>query len=152
MKIHLLEREQYLSLPVDEVFPFFAEARNLERITPPWLRFSVRTQDEITMEVGALIEYRLRVHGVPLRWLTRIAEWEPNRRFVDQQIKGPYALWHHTHTFESVGGGTLIRDQVRYAIGFGPIGELVNAVQVQRDLDNVFAYRNTAVRAAFGIA
>ena len=101
---YVLQREQELPGTPDEVFPFFAEARNLEAITPPFLNFHVVSADE--MRVGALIEYRLRLHGIPIRWLTRIEEWEPGVRFVDAQIRGPYALWHHTHEFEPHDDGT----------------------------------------------
>ena len=146
MKVHVLEREQFLEQRLEDVFGFFSEARNLERITPPWLRFTVLEPAPERIEDGTLIDYRLRVHGLPLRWTSRIESWEPNIRFVDRQIRGPYALWHHTHEFRALGGGTLIRDRVRYAIGFGPFGELARALQVQRDLDDVFAFRHSAVK------
>ena len=145
MKVHVLQREQYLERPLPAVFEFFSAARNLEALTPPWLSFQVITPEPIDMHDGTVIDYRLSVHGVPLRWTSRIESWEPNVRFVDRQIKGPYALWHHTHDFESLGSGTLIRDTVRYSIGFGLIGEVVHALEVQRDLDNIFAHRRSAV-------
>ncbi len=141
-----LEREQRLPGSPDEVFPFFADARNLEAITPPLLRFVVVTPEPIAMRVGTLIQYRLRLHGVPVSWLTSIQAWEPPHRFVDVQVRGPYALWHHTHTFAPDGdGGTVMRDVVRYAIGFGPLGELADRLLVQRDLDAIFAFRRDAV-------
>ena len=117
---YVLERAQVLPGDPEEVFGFFADAFNLEAITPPWLRFRVVTPRPIEMAEGALIEYRLALHRVPVRWLTRIEAWEPGRRFVDVQIKGPYRLWHHTHTFEPADGGTLVRDRVRYALPLGP--------------------------------
>jgi ligand-binding SRPBCC domain-containing protein len=120
MGVHQLHREQLVRQPVDETFAFFAEARNLEAITPPFLNFHVVSADE--MRVGALIEYRLKLHGIPIRWLTRIEEWEAGVRFVDAQLRGPYALWHHTHEFEAHDGHTLMRDTVRYALPFGPLG------------------------------
>jgi ligand-binding SRPBCC domain-containing protein len=142
MHVHTLLREQRLPGEPDAVFPFFADARNLEAITPPLLRFRVVTPEPITMRVGALILYRLRVHGVPVSWLTSIQDWDPPRRFVDQQVRGPYALWHHTHEFEPTGdGGTLMRDTVRYAIGFGALGELAHRLVVRRDLDAIFDFR-----------
>ncbi len=113
-----------------QVFPFFADARNLEAITPPLLGFRVVTPDPIEMRVGTLIQYRLRLHGVPVYWLTSIQAWDPPHRFVDVQVRGPYGLWHHTHTFEEVDGGTLMRDTVRYAIGFGPLGEIARRTLV----------------------
>jgi ligand-binding SRPBCC domain-containing protein len=146
MTTHLLERAQVLPGTPDEVFPFFADARNLEAITPPLLRFRVVTPGDIPMRAGTLIQYRLRLHGVPLRWLTSIQEWDPPRRFVDVQVRGPYALWHHTHEFAPApGGATLMRDTVRYAIGYGPLGELAARTLVRRDLKAIFEFRATAV-------
>ena len=144
MRIHTLQREQVLHGSPEEVFPFFADARNLEAITPPLLRFEVITPGEVTMRVGALITYRLHLHGVPISWLTSIQDWDPPHRFVDVQVRGPYALWHHTHTFEPWAGGagfTLMRDVVRYGIGFGALGTLADALLVRRDLDRIFDYR-----------
>src|SRR4051812_28030564 len=116
-RIHLLERRQRIELPIAQVFAFYGTAVNLERITPPWLGFEVTTPGPIEMGVGTLIEYRPRLHRVPVRWRTRIAVWEPPRRFVDVQAKGPYSLWEHTHTFEEDGSeATIIRDRVRYSI------------------------------------
>lgn len=148
MKVHQLHREQFLDRPLTEVFDFFSQARNLERLTPPWLRFEVLEPAPAEMGSGTLIDYRLRVHGIPLRWTSRIEDWEENTRFVDRQIRGPYRLWHHTHEFEAIGSGTLIRDTVRYSIGLGPLGELARLLQVQRDLDDVFSYRFDAVIGA----
>ena len=144
--IHILEREQRVELPIDEAFAFYGDAHNLERITPPLLRFEVVTPRPIEMGVGTLIEYRLRLHRVPVRWRTEITEWDPPRRFVDTQIKGPYSLWEHTHTFEEDGpGATIIGDRVRYAIPFGPVGELADRLLVRRDLRQIFDYRRDAV-------
>lgn len=145
-QIHLLERQQRVEVPIGRAFEFYGDARNLERITPPWLGFEVTTPGPIEMGVGTLIEYRLRLHRVPVRWRTRIEAWEPPRRFVDRQVKGPYSLWEHTHTFEEDGpGATVIRDRVRYAIPFGPLGEIANRLLVQRDLRQIFDYRREAV-------
>ncbi len=144
MKVHRLEREQFLSHPVEEVFAFFAEAHNLERITPPQLRFRVLTPGPIELRRGSLIEYRLRLHGLPLDWLTRIEEWDPYAGFVDSQLVGPYRLWHHTHSFEAREGGTLMRDLVRYSLPAWPIGEL-GRVLVRRELAAIFDFRSGAV-------
>lgn len=138
MKEYTLTRELWLPRPRDEVFPFFAEARNLEVLTPSWLQFEVLTPAPIEMRPGTLIDYRIRVHGVPIRWRTEIAEWRPPRRFVDVQVRGPYILWHHTHTFEERDGGTLCRDLVRY---YPRGGALVNWLFVRRDVERIFAYR-----------
>lgn len=144
MRVHRLEREQLLPFPLGHVFDFFAEARNLEQITPPLLGFRVVGDDPIEMRAGALIEYRLRLHGVGVDWLTRIEEWEPGVRFVDQQLVGPYKLWHHTHTFEERDGGTLMRDSVRYALPLWPLGEVAMPL-VRRDLDTIFDFRRDSV-------
>jgi ligand-binding SRPBCC domain-containing protein len=147
MGVHVLTRSQRLPGTPEEVFPFFGDARNLEAITPPWLGFRVVTPAPIAMAPGALIEYRLRLHGVPLRWRTRIAVWDPPRRFVDVQIAGPYKLWHHTHDFAPApeGDGTLMRDTVRYALPLGPLGELARRLLVERDLDRIFDFRRDEV-------
>lgn len=149
MRIHRLEREQLLPHPVDEVFPFFADARNLERLTPPLLRFEVLTPGAIEMRAGTLIEYRLRLHGVAVGWQTRIEEWEPGARFVDVQLAGPYRLWHHTHTFEPVSSGTLMRDTVRYALPAWPVGEVAQPL-VRRDLAGSFDFRRDTVARPLG--
>jgi ligand-binding SRPBCC domain-containing protein len=145
---HVLRREQRLPRPPAEVFAFFGDARNLEAITPPLLRFRMLTPDPAVMARGTLLRYRLRVHGVPVRWLTEITEWEPPRRFVDEQREGPYALWRHTHTFEDDGaGGTLMRDEVRYELPLGALGELAHRLLVRRDLARIFDYRAQRVPA-----
>lgn len=148
MRIHRLEREQRIGRPLEEVFHFFAAARNLERLTPPWLRFEVLTPEPIEMRVGALIDYRLRVHGIPLRWTSRIEGWEPGRSFVDRQLRGPYGLWHHRHTFAADGEDTIVRDTVDYGLPLGPLGELAHTTFVRRDLERIFAYRRRAVLEA----
>ena len=141
----LLRRQRLPGTPA-EVFPFFGDALNLERITPPWLGFRVITPGPIAMEAGTLIEYRLRLHGMPLRWLTRIEAWEPPRRFVDVQLRGPYRSWRHEHTFAADGsGGTEMRDRVDYALPLGPLGSLANAALVRRDLRRIFDHRAAAV-------
>lgn len=138
--------ETWLPRPRAEVFEFFADAGNLERLTPPWLAFEILTPRPIAMRVGALIDYRLRVHGVPLRWRTEITAWEPPQRFVDEQLRGPYRLWHHTHTFIEKDGGTAVQDRVRYAV-LG--GILVQRLLVERDVRTIFAYREKVLREIF---
>jgi ligand-binding SRPBCC domain-containing protein len=143
--VHVLERRQRLPVGAERAFAFFSDARNLEAITPPWLRFHVLTPGPIEMRAGALIDYRLRLHGIPLTWRTRIAVWEPPHRFVDVQLRGPYALWEHTHSFEPAGADeVIIRDRVRYALPFGRIGELARRF-VGRDLDRIFDHRMHAI-------
>ncbi len=146
MRIHTLRREQELDGTPEEVFPFFADAFNLEAITPPLLRFRVVTPGPIDMHAGTLIQYRLRLRGIPVTWKTLIQEWTPSRRFVDTQLSGPYALWHHTHTFDPLPGErTLMTDTVRYAIGFGALGELAHRALVRRDVEAIFDHRREAL-------
>ncbi len=145
---HSLRREQRLPRSIDDVFAYFGDARNLEAITPPLLRFRVLTPGPIEMAAGTLIRYRLNVHRVPVGWLTAIREWDPPHRFVDEQLRGPYALWHHTHTFEAIedGAATLMRDIVRYALPFGVVGELARRAFVARDIEAIFDYRAKRIR------
>ena len=146
MAIHVLTREQRLPTPPEAVFPFFGDALNLEAITPPWLGFRVVSPQPIEMAPGALIEYRLKLHGVPIRWRTTIAVWDSPRRFVDVQLSGPYRMWHHTHDFvPAPGGGTLMRDTVRYALPLGPLGEAAHRLFVRRDLERIFDFRRDVV-------
>jgi ligand-binding SRPBCC domain-containing protein len=152
MRVYTLQREQVLPVPPTEAFEFFADAFNLEAITPPWLQFRVASEGEIVMRPGTLIEYRLQLHALPLRWLTRIDSWEPGCRFTDVQVHGPYRLWHHTHTFESHGTETTMRDEVRYALPLGPLGRFARALVVRRDLDRIFDFRRDAVAARFARA
>ena len=132
------------------MFDFFAKASNLERITPPFLRFHIKTPEPIVMRQGTLIDYTLRIHGVPAGWKTEIAEWEPPYRFVDRQLKGPYSLWHHTHAFTEEAGGTRMVDEVKYEVPFGPLGDLVHSLFVRQDVTNIFKYRNEAIPRLLG--
>lgn len=145
-RIHRLERETLVQRPLDEVFPFFADAANLEALTPSFLRFRILTPPPIAMHPGARIDYALSLFGVPLRWRTRITVWEPGVRFVDEQEKGPYALWRHTHGFEARGDATLVRDAVEYALPLGPLGTLAHALFVRRALARIFDFRQEAIR------
>lgn len=149
MRIHVLERAQRVHRPLDEVFAFFADAANLDLLTPPWLRFRILTPTPIAMAPGTLIDYSIRWRGLPLRWRTRIEEWFPGRRFVDMQIRGPYRLWHHTHTFERAGNETIVQDVVRYALPLGPVGHLAHALLVARDVQRIFDFRERRIRSLF---
>ncbi len=146
MPERLFQDELLLPRPRAEVFPFFAEARNLEKLTPPWLKFEVLTPGTIEMKRGALIEYRIHVHGVPIRWRTEIASWEPPIRFIDRQLRGPYRLWHHTHIFEERGDSTLCRDEVRY---WPRGGALIDRLFVRRDVEAIFAFRRKMLLELF---
>ncbi len=145
MAVHRLERRQYLDHPLDEVFAFFAQARNLERITPDWLRFEVLTPEPVQMAIGTVIDYRLHLHGIPLGWTSQIEVWEEERQFVDRALRGPFSLWHHRHRFAASGEGTIVSDEVHYAPPFGVLGELAHPLLVARDLGAIFAYRHAAV-------
>ena len=149
MKTFTLTSEQFIDRPLEEVFPFFADAANLEAITPPWLRFEIATDGPIEMAAGVHIDYRLKLRGIPLRWRSLISAWEPPHRFVDEQVRGPYRLWHHEHTFEERDGGTVVRDVIRYDV---PGGELIDRLMVRRDVERIFAYRREALARHFGDA
>lgn len=148
MRIHILQREQVLPLPPEEVFPFFAAAENLDRITPPWLRFRIITPTPIAMGSGTEIDYRLRYRGVPVRWRTRIEEWSPNELFVDRALRSPYALWLHAHEFEPLHGArTRMRDVVQYAMPLGALGAVAHQLFVRRDVERIFDYRRLAIES-----
>jgi len=143
--VHLLERSQRVEIPVELAFDFYADSRNLEPMTPPWLHFRLTSPGPVTLERGALLDYRLKLHGVPIRWTTRIETWDPPFGFIDTQLKGPYALWEHTHVFEEAGEeATVVRDRVRYALPLGPLGALAHRLFVRRDLGRIFDYRAEA--------
>ena len=146
MKTFTLTNELWLPHRPQDVFPFFADAFNLERLTPPSLGFQVLTPPPIEMKVGTLIDYRVRLRGVPMRWQSEITEWEPPHRFVDEQRRGPYRLWIHEHTFTPQDGGTLAKDTVRYAVLGGAI---VQRLFVASELKRIFQYRNAALKDHF---
>ncbi|MBX7143693.1 MAG: SRPBCC family protein [Oligoflexia bacterium] len=141
-----LSTELTLNRELRTIFPFFAEARNLEQITPPFLHFEIADQSEIHMAAGTVINYALRIHGFPLTWRTLISAWEPPYLFVDEQLKGPYRYWIHRHSFEEKDGKTVVRDLVRYQV-FG--GKLLHELMVKRDLLNIFAFRQKKLLELF---
>lgn len=146
-----LECRLVVPRPIGEVFPFFADAHNLEVITPKTVRFRVLTPRPIEMKPGVRIDYQLRVKGVPLRWQSEIPVWDPPHRFVDRQTRGPYALWHHEHTFEPAedGSATLVRDRVDYCPRGGPLAPLLHALFIRRDLTRIFEHRSRALAERF---
>jgi hypothetical protein len=148
MTTYEIHHKQFVRQDIARVFDFFSRAENLEALTPAFLRFQI-TRTPPRMEAGARIEYRLRVHGLPVRWKTIIESWDPPHCFVDVQAKGPYQLWHHTHHFWSEDRGTWIEDMVRYALPFGPLGRVVNHLMVARDVAEIFDYRERKIREAF---
>jgi ligand-binding SRPBCC domain-containing protein len=141
---HLLRREQRLRATLEQVFPFFADAGNLQRITPPEVGFQIDTPLPVAMRQGALLDYRLRLFGVPFRWRTEITEWDPPHGFVDEQVRGPYRLWRHVHRFEADGDATKMIDEVHYALPLAPIGEIAHFI-VRAQLDRIFDFRARAV-------
>jgi ligand-binding SRPBCC domain-containing protein len=148
--VHRLERSQRIPRRRDEVFAFFADASNLEAITPPFLHFRILSPLPIEMCQGARIDYALSLGVVPLKWRTRIPEWEPGVLFVDEQESGPYRLWRHTHRFEDQGSSTMMRDLVEYAEPLGALGWVAHVLFVERALDRIFDFRRDAIRRRFG--
>jgi ligand-binding SRPBCC domain-containing protein len=128
------------------VFEFFESPENLERITPGTVGFNILTPKPIRMQAGTVLDYTIRLIGLPVRWTTLISEYDPPRRFADVALKGPYSFWHHTHTFEEAGDATVMTDQIRYALPFGWLGRLVHALWVRRRLDEIFDYRAQVIQ------
>ena len=147
MRLRTFDSEIWLPKPLAEVFAFFSDARNLQTLTPAWLDFSVLTPAPILMRPGTIIDYRLRLHGFPIRWQSEITAWEPPRRFVDEQRRGPYKCWIHEHRFEAREGRTLVTDSVRYA---APGGWLADWLFVRRDVERIFQFRREKLLALFG--
>jgi ligand-binding SRPBCC domain-containing protein len=145
-----LRREQWIARPIDEVFAFFADAHNLEEITPPWLGFKILSMSTTSIEKETVIRYRLRLHGIPIHWQTDICEWNPPFSFVDEQRSGPYRQWRHTHRFEAHGGRTKMIDEVQYSLPFGVLGQIVHALKVRGDVSRIFDYRRMQIDALFG--
>ncbi|WP_298863153.1 SRPBCC family protein [uncultured Gimesia sp.] len=141
--IYEVHAEILIPHSITEVFDFFAQPQNLEALTPPWLNFQIITPLPINVSEGALIDYRLKLHGFPIKWKTKITDWKPPYRFVDTQLKGPYRLWQHEHTFQESAGGTLVTDKVQYSVLGGP---LINWLVVQKDVEQIFNYRLEQLR------
>jgi ligand-binding SRPBCC domain-containing protein len=139
MRTYQLQTSLWLPQPREQIFGFFYDPKNLERITPPWLRFEILSPSKFAVDRGTRIDYRLRIRGLPIRWQNEIIIWEPPTRLVDQQTRGPYRLWIHEHTFSEQEGGTLAGDNVVYAV---PGGKLVQKLFVAPDLDRIFHYRH----------
>src|SRR5215212_11392348 len=146
MRIREFKSDLWLPRPLEEIFAFFSDAANLNALTPPWLNFRMVTASPIEMSVGTLIDYRLRIRGIPVSWRTRITVWEPPVRFADEQLRGPYTFWRHEHEFESKDDGTLVRDRVSYAV---PFDFIAHGLVVKRDVQRVFTYRQEKLREIF---
>jgi ligand-binding SRPBCC domain-containing protein len=151
VKIFIFSRAQLVHFPLQETFAFFSDPRNLELLTPAFLHFRFVHQPPPAVEPGTILDYRLRLYGVPLRWRTRIESVEPPIRFVDVQERGPYAMWKHTHTFRDIGGtATEMTDRVEYALPFGAVGEIANRLFVKRSLRQIFDYRQSELTSVLG--
>jgi ligand-binding SRPBCC domain-containing protein len=149
MAEHILEREQIIKRPPAEVFEFFADAGNLERITPPELNFNIITPQPIDIKKGALIDYRLKLRGIPITWKTEITQWNPPFDFVDSALKSPYKQWIHLHTFEeNAAGETIMKDSVRYRLPLEPLGDLAH-FYVKKELKYIFDYRYKVIEEIF---
>jgi ligand-binding SRPBCC domain-containing protein len=149
-RMYVLEREERIAAPLDTVFAFFEDPRNLGELTPPGMSFNITDVENLPMQAGTSIRYTITPNGVPMAWLTEIVEYEPGRGFVDLQVAGPYRYWRHRHTFGADGDSTIMRDRVEYQMPFGPLGRLAQALVVARQLDAIFDYRTEAVRRLFG--
>ena len=145
-RLQRISRTQLVAKPLGEVFAFFSDPANLEELTPPFLRFRILTPLPISLGTGSQLDYELSLFGVPVRWRTRITDFQSGKRFVDEQESGPYALWRHTHEFEAHGASTLVRDVVDYRVPLGPLGSLAHVLFVRRTLDRIFDYRRDAMR------
>jgi len=149
-KTYTLSFAQQVLRPLPEVFEFFSRAENLEALTPQWLNFKILDVKPQPVQQGTLINYSLRVHGIPLRWTSEIVEWDPPHRFVDLQLRGPYKLWRHEHRFEPRDGGTLISDTISLALPLGVLGQMAYKIKVKSDVEEIFAFRKEKIRTLFG--
>ena len=147
---HELVAEQWVPKSPEEVFPYFCNERNLEELTPPFLSFKVMGKSTDAIEEGTLIDYKLKLHGVPFSWRTKIEAWQPVKKFVDTQLKGPYRKWHHTHEFQPLGGGTLLRDRVLFKLPLGILGDTLGGWKVHKDVQQIFTFRRQKIRELFG--
>jgi ligand-binding SRPBCC domain-containing protein len=143
---YTLHSRQFVPKPLPEVFPFYADARNLQELTPKFLDFKILTETDLTMRAGLIIDYRIGLHGIPMKWRTEITAWEPMHRFIDEQRKGPYTLWRHEHTFVEENGGTWVIDRVDYDMIFG---FMVEGVLVRPELKKIFGYRGERLQQLF---
>lgn len=149
MKVHKINTSVRVPLHIDEVFPFFYDVLNLQRITPPELDFGILTPQPIKIELGTIVDYRMKLFGVPFKWRSVISVWEPPRRFVDEQVSGPYRLWKHTHNFYPDGEGTIVEDDVSYRLPLWPLGEIAYPL-VMAQLKRIFSYRQGIILETMG--
>ena len=149
MKLYTLSSTQFIEKSIDEVFTFFSKPENLSVITPSKLGFKILTPTPIEMGPGRIIDYQIYLLGIPIHWRTLITDYNPPNMFIDQQIKGPYNVWHHTHTFHKVEGGVEIKDKVVYSIPFGILGRILNYLWIGKDLENIFVHRKKVIDKLF---
>jgi hypothetical protein len=152
MAEYQIDRIQTVPKPRAEVFEFFSRAHNLQKLTPGFLGFEILTPEPVEMKAGTLIDYRLKLYGLPMKWRTRIERFEPNELFVDRQLRGPYRRWEHLHEFRDVPAGTEMRDYVKYELPLGFLGQIARSLFVRRSLEKIFDYRRRAVTEIFGAA
>src|SRR3954464_6759593 len=150
MTTYTLDQAQLVRRPLPEVFSFFADPANLQLITPPWMNFRILTPTPIEMRAGTLIDYRISVRGIPLRWRTRIDAYDPLQSFADIQLRGPYRSWRHTHSFAERPDGTEVTDHIEYSLPFGPLGAMAHGLFVRRDLERIFAFRREVIERLLG--
>ena len=141
--------ETWIPRPIEQVFEFFSDAKNLERITPPTLSFKIVKVSTEKIQTGTLIDYNLKIHGVPVKWRTEIQDWSPPHQFVDTQLRGPYSRWHHTHSFSKLADGTFMQDKVHYELPLGILGRIGGLALVKRDVKNIFSYRQKVILDLF---
>jgi ligand-binding SRPBCC domain-containing protein len=145
MIYYKFEINQFIPLPIKEVFHYFSNPENLQKITPKYLNFKIKNDPLLEMKKGQIFKYQLRVRGIPINWTSLISSYHPPYSFIDEQIKGPYSSWHHTHTFKEENGGTTIIDEVKYTLPLGFIGKIINSIWVKRDLNSIFKYRQKMI-------
>jgi len=149
MADHVLEFRVWLPRPREEIFPFFADPRNLKVLDPPWLRPALLSSPPDPLEAGTVFDFRIRWLGIPLRWRVLIREYDPPYRFVDVQVRGPYARWEHRHLFRAEKGGTSVEDRITYRLPLGPLGRLLHTLWVRRQLAAIFAHRRRRLGELF---
>ena len=150
MKVYTLNKEQKVQKNILDVFDFFSKPENLAILTPKRMGFTILTPSPIEMKEGTLIDYTVKIMCIPIRWRTLITKYAPPNIFIDQQLKGPYSMWHHTHTFEKINDKeTLIKDTITYGVPFGFIGNIVNFLYIKKDLEFIFSYRKQKIEEIF---
>ena len=149
MKLYTLDSIQLIEKPIEDVFNFFSKPKNLSVITPQKLGFKILTPTPIKMGTGCIIDYKIHLIGIPIHWRSLITDFNPPHMFVDQQIKGPYTMWHHTHTFQEVKDGVEIRDRVVYSLPIGIFGRILNYYWIRKNLQNIFNYRKKVINKLF---